>query len=384
VPTLSRPPRTDAALAGVLAGYAAVEGLLIDASGWWVALAAAAMLPFAWRRVAPVAALGTVFALVALLGLAGVAPAGTVLPLPVLVLSGYTVGHEARSGRRAVLGATAIGLWMLAGVGFGTSSAENHVAEDLVALVVLVGASTGVGRLVRMRQLENARLRSLTAQLAAERDLVARAAVAEERARVARELHDVVAHGLSLIAVQAAAAEDLLDRDRERAAQALAAVQGAARDALDEMRRLLTILRDDDEPLGLKPQPGLGALAALVEEARGSGLPVALTESGPRHDVPAGVQLSVFRIVQEALTNVRKHAGATATDVRVAYAPDGILVEVANDVGDGGRAPGGTGVGGFGIAGMTERARLYGGTLDAGRSDGRFVVRARLPLREAR
>jgi signal transduction histidine kinase len=185
---------------------------------------------------------------------------------------------------------------------------------------------------------------------------------------------------VSLIAVQAGAAEDLLGRDDERARRSLHAVQETARGALGEMRRLLTVLRETDDEPGLAPQPGLDAVPDLVARARDSGLPVTLHEEGLRDDVPAGVDLSAYRIVQEALTNVRKHAGAVPTEVVVRYGPREVVVGVTNDVGapaDGLDRSSGDG---RGLPGMRERVRLYGGTLDAGHRDGRFVVLARLPL----
>lgn len=232
---------------------------------------------------------------------------------------------------------------------------------------------------MRLRQAENRELGELADRLAAERDLRARVAVVEERARVARELHDIVAHSLSLIAVQAGAAAELMGRDEARARSWMTAVQRTAGEALAEMRRLLSVLRADGDEPELAPQPGLAAVAQLVARARDSGLPVALREDGARPEVLAGVDLSAFRIVQEALTNVRKHAGAVPTEVVVRYAPDAVVLEVSNADG---QTPDGAANGspGHGIVGMRERTRLYGGTLDVRRRDGRYVVHARLPL----
>ncbi|MDP8908075.1 MAG: histidine kinase [Chloroflexota bacterium] len=377
--TARSPSRADVALGGLLATYALIEGLVIDAPTVWVVGAPLAMLPFAWRRVYPFAVIALVLVLVLLLGAVGMDPSHSVLPLPVIIVSAYTAGREAASGRVAFLGAAAIGAWMAIGLGFGTSPAENSGAEDLVALLVLVSGAAGAGYVIRLRQTENAKLQSLTAELASERDARARAAVIEERARVARELHDVVAHSVSLIAVQAGAAEELMGRDDARAREALHAVQQTARDALAEMRRLLSVLRTDDEEPSLTPQPGLAAVTDLVAQARGGGLPVELREEGSRGKVPAGIELAAFRIVQEALTNIRKHAGAPPTDVLVRYAPDAVEVKVSNLDLPGATMPSGHHPG-YGIAGMSERARICGGTLEARRRDGRFIVHARLPL----
>jgi signal transduction histidine kinase len=377
--TLRSLPRADVAIAIVLAAYAVVEAIVVAAPAAWfvAALVATAALP--WRRRFPAAVIAIVVGAIVLPGAFGVDHVDTVLPLPLIIVAAFTAGREAPSGRRALLGALAIGAVIGAGLGLTDATAENSQGEDLVALLVLVGGAAGVGHVMRVRNAENRRLASLTAQLAAERDLRARAAVSEERARVARELHDIVAHSVSLIAVQAGAAEQLMGRDEARARESLRAVQETARGALGEMRRLLAILRTDGDAPGLAPQPGLSSLPELVEQARSGGLPVVFTEQGARSEVPAGMDLSAFRIVQEALTNVRKHAGRAATEVVVRYEPDSVVVEVAND--DAGAALNGKGdASGHGIPGMRERARLYGGTLEIGRRDGRYVVQARLPL----
>jgi len=369
-------PRTDVALAAVLAAYALVEGLLIGAPAAWIAGAPLAVLALAWRRLYPLASVAAVLVVVALLGaLAGLEEPGSVLPLPVIVISAYTAGREARDGRVALAAAAAIVAWGMIGLRFGDNS---HFA-DIVALLVLVGGSAGLGHAMRVRQGENAKLQSLAAQLAAERELVARAAVAEERGRVARELHDVVAHSVSLIAVQAGAAEELLGRDDARARDALRAVQETAREALAEMRRLLSLLRAGDDSPGLAPPPGLGAVAELVDHARRGGLPVQLREEGARGQVPTVIDLSAFRIVQEALTNVRKHASGSPTEVLVRYCSNEVVVEVSNA--DDGATAGDQR--GYGIVGMSERARICGGTFDVDRRDGRYVVCARLPLEQA-
>ena len=372
-------PRADVALALGLSAYALIEAIVLDAPLYWKIGAPVVVFALAWRRRFPAAVTALVLALIVLPDLLGADPLQAVLPLPLIIVAAYTAGREASSGREALTGAVAIVAVLAFGLGLTNDETENSRSSDLVALIVLVGGGAGVGHLMRVRQAENRRLHDLTDQLAAERDLRARAAVAEERARVARELHDIVAHSVSLIAVQAGAAENLMGRDEVRARQSLQAVQEAARGALGEMRRLLTILRDDGGEPGLEPQPGLGDVRALVDQVRDGGLPVELVEDEPRPDVPAGVDLAGFRIVQEALTNVRKHAGAAPTSVAVSYPPGEVVVEVANDDVPTGRNGNGDGDG-HGIAGMQERARLYGGTLDVLRADGRYVVRARLPI----
>ena len=368
-------PRADVALALALSAYGLVEAIALSAPAFWLVGAPIVVLAVAWRRRFPFAVIATVLALIVLPEWLGADPLRSVLPLPLMIVAAYTAGREAASGREAVIGAVAIVAFLCLGLGLTDADVENSKWEDVVALGVVIGGAAAVGRLLRVRHEEAGRLHDLTEQLTAERDLRARTAVAEERARVARELHDIVAHSVSLIAVQAGAAENLMGRDEARARQSLHAVQEAARGALDEMRRLLSVLRAEDGAPGLEPQPGLRDVRALVDQVRDGGLPVHLFEDGDRPEVPAGVDLSAYRIVQEALTNVRKHAGAVPTSVVVSYPPGEVVVEVANDGAE--TAENGTG---HGIPGMRERARLYGGTLDVVSDDGRHVVRARLPI----
>jgi signal transduction histidine kinase len=206
-----------------------------------------------------------------------------------------------------------------------------------------------------------------------EREERARVAVADERARIARELHDVVTHNVSVMVVQAAAGNDVFDTHPDRARDALQAVEETGRRALGELRRLLDVEAGD----GTLPQPGLGRVGELVEQVRRVGLPVELTVEGTPRELPEAVDLSAYRIVQEALTNTLKHARASRATVRVRYAPLEVEVEVADDgvgaaVSDGG---------GRGLVGMRERVALFGGDLRAGsQPGGGFAVRARMPV----
>ncbi len=234
---------------------------------------------------------------------------------------------------------------------------------------MLIGCAWGAGRFVRRQDL-------LLAALAREQAARERAAIADERARLARELHDVVAHGVTTMVVQAEAGESLLVRDPERAREAFVSITSSGRQALAELRRMLGLLRSADGERALGPQPGLAQLQALVEEMREVGLPVELTIEGQTRPLPAGVDLSAYRIVQEALTNTLKHAGPARARVTVRYRTDDVELEMLDD---GRRSTNGS-QGGHGIAGMRERVRLYGGTLETGRrDDGGFTVRARLP-----
>jgi signal transduction histidine kinase len=204
--------------------------------------------------------------------------------------------------------------------------------------------------------------------------------VADERGRIARELHDIVAHEVSAALLQAEAADELLDTDPERARTSLRTAQRASREALREMRGLVRVLRNGDSTSPLEALPGMSQLPALVARARDAGLAVELLVEGAARPLPPGVDPSVYRIVQESLTNVRKHAGAAVARVVVRYTSDSLEVEVADD----GAGPDrGAGVG-YGLAGMRERLAFFGGDFDAGpREPQGFFVRARFPLSQA-
>ncbi|WP_239134052.1 sensor histidine kinase [Rugosimonospora africana] len=217
------------------------------------------------------------------------------------------------------------------------------------------------------------------------REAERRRILAEERTRIARELHDVVAHTVSVIVVQAAAAEDVFDARPERARQALGGIQAAARTALAELRTLLQTMRPENLTEPNEPQPGLDQLESLAASLRAAGLEVVLRTEGSAEPIPAGVDLSAYRIVQESLTNTLRHARATRADVTVRYAPLALQLEIVDD--GTARLPGTAVTSGtrHGIVGMRERARLLGGTLDAGpMPHGGFQVRAHLPLAAVR
>ncbi|WP_405634197.1 sensor histidine kinase [Streptomyces sp. NBC_00056] len=216
------------------------------------------------------------------------------------------------------------------------------------------------------------------------RRLLADHAVAAERRRIARELHDIVAHHITTMQLMSGGARANLARDPEVAREALVTLEGSGRVALREMRQLLDVLRagDETEKEPTAPQPGVGDLERLIAESCRAGLPASLDVRGEERPLPPSVGLSVFRIVQEALTNARKYAGDARARVRLTYAPDGVTVEVSDD--GPGAGPAGPGAGsrpGYGLVGMRERAVLHGGTLEAGPLDkGGFQVSARLPL----
>jgi signal transduction histidine kinase len=211
-----------------------------------------------------------------------------------------------------------------------------------------------------------------------EREEKAQLAVSEERARIARELHDIVAHGVSVIVAQARAGPHLV-HDPEQTTSAFRAIESSGRDALVELRRLLGILRSEDQQLAIGPQPGLDSLQSLLEQVRASGLPVQLRVEGDPVHLPAGIDLSAYRIVQEALTNVVKHADATRAEVVLRFDTRALELDILDD----GRGATSVNGAGHGLIGMRERAALYGGTIETGTQDGGgYAVHARLPLGE--
>ena len=249
-----------------------------------------------------------------------------------------------------------------------------------LVLFLPLGAGLALGaHVLQRRARRQASLEARAVRLEQEREEAARAAVAEERRRIARDLHDVVAHSVSVMTVQAGAARLLLAEEPARAREPLLSVEATGRQALTELRRLLGLLRSEEGERALGPRPGLAALPELLAQTRTAGLPVELSVEGePPRSVAPGVELAAYRIVQEALTNARKHAGAARASVAVRYGNGALELVVANDgapvVRDGRPR-------GHGLVGMRERAALYGGTLEAGpRAEGGFVVRARLPL----
>jgi signal transduction histidine kinase len=230
-----------------------------------------------------------------------------------------------------------------------------------------------LGDSMRYRRGYYAALEDKAARLEAE----AKVATATERARIARELHDVVAHHVSVMVVQADGAGYVLRSDPDRAATALAAVSATGRQALTELRRLLGVLRSTDKSADLAPVPGLGELRELLDQARAAGLEVSYTLAGKPRDLPEGAELAAYRVVQESLTNTRKHAGLAATaTVTLSYERDGLVVQVTDD----GLTTASGEASGHGLAGMRERIQMYGGTVTAGPlPGGGFRVRAWMP-----
>ena len=232
--------------------------------------------------------------------------------------------------------------------------------------------------MIRLSRQRQSLLEEQAVLLESQRDEQARAAVAEERQRIARELHDVVAHAISVVVLQSRGGRRVVGTEPERAREAFSAIERTSAEALSEMRRLLGLLRaDEDQPM--LPQPTLARLDALAEDLRASGLPVEVVVEGEPGDLPPGVDVSAYRIVQEALTNALKHAGPARARVRVAHEPGAVTIEVVDD-GEGAaeapRAPGS----GHGLVGIRERVAIVGGRVEAGpRPSGGYAVSARLP-----
>jgi len=276
-----------------------------------------------------------------------------------------------RAPRRWSLAAAA---WALGGLVVIIAIAPDlTMTNELSFSGPIIVLAWALGRYLRARDQRTHRAETQAATLAAASERV----LEEERARIARELHDVIAHSVSVMVVQAGAARTLLTDDTEAAREALLAVERSGRQALEEMRRLLGILRRDQRDAELLPQPSLAAAHLLVDQVRATGLPVALDIEGSPRPLAPGVDLSAYRILQEALTNIVKHANASSASVRLRFGTTAVEVEVEDD----GRGRAQNGNGGHGLIGMRERVELYGGEIETGpREGGGFRVRARLPV----
>jgi signal transduction histidine kinase len=276
--------------------------------------------------------------------------------------------------QRAIVGLAAALAGIFASIQLAIANGESYAGTDRAFVAFLLVAPWLVGRALHGRTREADDQAARAAQLEREQQR----AVEEERARIARELHDVIAHSLSVMIVQAGAAEEVAKRSPERVLEPVRSIQATGRQALLEMGRLLGMLREGSEELGLAPQPGLADLDALVEETRQAGLPVELTVDGTKRPLTQALDLSAYRIVQEALTNARKHAGEAArAQITLRYGAEALEIDVVDDGPGAGKASGG----GHGLIGMRERVAVFGGNLETGpRQGGGFAVRAVLPL----
>ena len=368
----------DAALAFVLAASSVALVLGGDHTSWGhpvpaaVALALFTSVPVAWRSRQPLLAAALVLAGNGACAYVAAPHQAAFQPFVALSLVAYSVGsrYEGPLWAPATLAVAAVPLFVVAVV-------HGQSAGNAIPNYVWLLAAWAVGRTVRSWRRKSLSLELANRELAEQRELQERAAVTIERGRIARELHDVVAHNVSMMVVQAGAAERVLDGAQPHVRNALEAIARTGRQTVDEMRTLLGVLREADDPTGLKPQPGLAELDRLVDGVRTAGLPVTLRVEGDPRELPQALDVSAFRIVQEALTNTLKHAGPARADIVVRYEAAAVTVEV-RDSGAGKTNGNGTG---HGLVGMRERVAMFGGELDAAaQPDGGFAVRARLPL----
>lgn len=334
-------------------------------------LVAVFTLPLAWRRSRPVVA-ELVICAGLIVQVVAVAPEAPFLVglLPMAMANYSTAAYG--PGRLRGMGLAAIGAVLA--VIYSQIPAERTGGEVLFGVFVALGTWV-VGDVVRARMASAERGLEAARALVVEQEVAAEAALADERVRIARELHDVIAHSVAVMGVQAGAARTLIDVDPAEARQALRGIEATARSSVAELARLLTVLRHDNGAPARLPQPGLGQLPALVEQLRAAGLEVSVSVDGVAEELPPGVDLSAYRVVQEALTNALKHGTGSAT---LAVSTDGgsLRIEVRNPVALPRPSPATVG---HGLVGMRERALLYGGNLEAGLDDaGGFVVRAHL------
>jgi signal transduction histidine kinase len=340
-----------------------------------VVLAILAAIALLFTRDAPfVAPLAVGAALAAILAIDADAVFDSNAPFLVILFMSWCLGtyNERTRAIAGLVAYQALGIW--ANIQF------EETWTDYLWVASFIGVAWTTGFVVS-RRTEHARAMAERARIL-EREQVdlAERAVAEERQRIARELHDVIAHSVSVMTVQTGAVRRLLLPEQEKERQALETVEATGREALTEMRRLVGLLREHGAAPEFAPQPGMGTMDSLLDGVRAAGLPVELEVDGAPRELPAGVDLAAYRVVQEALTNALKYAGPAHAWVVVHWRAGLLELEIAND----GRSDGdGTG-GGHGLAGMRERVSLYGGEIESGpRDGGGYVVRARLPLEDA-
>ncbi len=371
---------TDFGLTALVAGVATVGtaaltgGRGIDGLGYL--LLAGSAIPLLFRRRHPLATLAATVLVAFSYDLIGYPSAFYTLPI------GIALWSVVDAGLRWVGVAVAAGV-VAAFLAVGVALGRGHVT-DLTNALWFAGwlvASLVLGEVTRARRayVEQVEQRAIEAERGREEE--ARRRASEERIRIARELHDILAHRISSIGVQAGVGAHLFDRDPEQARRALIAINGASREALQELRATLGVLRQVDEPEPRTPSPGLAQLDGVIADAAASGVRLTVAVQGERRELPSGVDLAAYRIIEEALTNVVRHAGAATARIAITYGPAEVEIEVDDD-GVGGGQGGSAATGGNGLLGMRERAATLGGELEAGpRPDGGFRIRARLPIR---
>jgi signal transduction histidine kinase len=367
--------RSDALLALALA-FPVVASLVFHASHdgqpLVLLLSVTVLVPVLLRRYRADAAL--------LLAVAAQAamPDNRALQLPVMAVL-YTIAARNQWKQAAAGGAAAAVVVILAGAAWGGVNVTDHAGllGFAIGSVASCAAAVAAGLYVGARRRVLAGLRERAERLDRERELLADRAVAQERIRIAQELHDIVAHNVTLMVVEAQALGATVPDDR--VSQSSRAIADLGRQAMTEMHTTLRLLRDDAEEPELAPQPGLAQLDRLLEQLRRAGVEIELTVEGQPHELPRSVDLSAFRIIQEALTNVVKHAAGASTEVTLAYGSEGLELTIVDSGDDARPTLRRESSGGHGVIGMRERATLFGGTLTAEALPGGFRVAATLP-----
>jgi signal transduction histidine kinase len=363
------------AIAGMLELVVGRDSPAAPALPLWLSVAAVAVLvlPLLVRRAFPFAAPAAYWILAPTLSFIDGMLIPSVESLFLIGLASAALLGNLRDARQAWTGLAIV----LVGIAAVVWNIPGHTTAELILITVEFGVAWAAGFALRMRgeQAEAAEMRATLAER--EREAAARVAVAEERARIARELHDIVAHAMSVMVLQVGAVRHKLPKELEEDRDALGRVEQAGRTALAEMRRLLGAMRRDGDEVERGPQPGLDALGSLLDDVSRAGLPVRLRVDGEPNPLPRAIDLSAYRIVQEGLTNALKHARASQADVTVRYRPEEVELEVADD---GAGLTSNDGLG-HGLVGIRERVHIYGGDMRVEAPPaGGFVLTARLPV----
>lgn len=366
------PPVVDIGIAAAFVLFTVAEAVFrtdVTSPVLHVVVAGVAMAVLAWRRSFPIGVAAWVVATNVAIN-----PQGEFSTLLALVLVCYTIGSETEPPRAYA------GILVVVVPFLGVSIREGLVPSDVAAALVFFVGPWLVGTAVRQRNLRTDEAVARADRLEREGEVQAAAAAAEERTRIARELHDIVSHSISVVTIQTQAVRRRLGPDHAKEAEDLAAVEATAREALAEMRRLFGVLRTDGETASLAPQPGLHELERLVEQVRSAGLEVEVETTGDRYELPPGVDLAAYRIVQEGLTNALRHSGARRARVVLGYEPNRLEIAVEDD---GRGLTTTTPSGGHGLVGVRERVALYDGTVTIGPGpSGGVRLAASLPVKE--
>lgn len=340
-------------------------------------------LSLVWRRRKPLVVLAVVGVAMITFWLRDHGAFLAVLGLPSL----YAVAVHEEDRRWAWIGMVTASVSMMVAASFTVlNPPDGYLFPNAITMAAYLAATAAIGIVVRNRSRIFIDTQRRAERAEAERRIAAERAVIAERARIAREMHDVVAHGMSVVAIQASAAQEVVYQDPERAHAVLEQIEETSRASLSDLRRMLGALRavGDPQAASLEPQPGLADLAVVVSETRAAGIDVAFVIVGDQRRLAAGIELAAYRIIQESLTNVRKHAGPPAVaEVTIEFGPHSLGIRVADD-GSGDHRSAIEVAGGNGLVGIRERAEIYGGTFSAGPTpDGGWEVRVSLPIAEA-